>query len=261
MSMCADMRDDSICSQPELLLWDKLELEFLEDGRSGIYMSRIEGFDDDRPVIPRPEWLSGEPYFAEGASCAITYFGPACAYRFESRVLRSFDSGGRRMYVLAAPESFEKIQRRKFARVEIAVSFRFKDVTPVIAGLSKYEALEWRFSKTEDLSAGGLLFVCDHEIKVGSVLAVQLSFPGPCWVFRTLAKVIRCERDRSGRWFVGIELVTREELRSSLPTVDMSLFPRQYQTFGENESNLIANVVFKEEVKIRRREYHKESEL
>ncbi|MFH1891338.1 MAG: flagellar brake protein [Candidatus Zixiibacteriota bacterium] len=259
--MRADKTGTAKLVTPELSIWDKLELEFLLGGRSGTYLTRIEGFEEECPIIARPEWLSGEPLFCEGSPCGVTYFGPVCAYRFASKVLRSFTSNQREMYVLAAPRSFERIQRRRFARVEISIAFRFKEVSRVIAGTERYDDLEWQHSSTHDLSAGGILFSSDHAIKPGSILSVQLSLPATGWVFRTLAKVARCERDAAGMWLIGFELISREEFSVKIGNIDLSFFPEPYQTFGENERNLISNFVFNEEVKIRRREYHKESEL
>jgi len=259
--MNADRADIATLVAPELSIWDKLELEFLLGDRSGIYMTRIEGFEEECPVISRPEWLRGEPLFSEGSPCGVTYFGPVCAYRFASKVLRSYMANHRKMYVLAAPQSFERIQRRSFARVEISISFRFKEVSSVIAGTKRYDDVEWQNSSTQDLSAGGILFSSDHAIKPDSILSVQLSLPEAGWVFRTLAKIARCEKDVTGMWLIGLELISREEFAEKVGNVDLSIFPKPYQMFGECERNLISNFVFNEEVKIRRREYHKESEL
>lgn len=259
--MCADKINTARKVVPQLELWDKLELEFHLGNRSGVYMTRIEGFEKRCPVIGRPDWIRGELLFSEGSPCTVTYFGAVCAYRFASRVLRSFMSDDRKVYLLSAPESFERIQRRRYARVAISLAFRFKEVSTVVSGTEKYDDVEWQCSSTEDLSAGGVLFSCDHPIARGTILAVQMSLPASGCVFRTLAKVARNEKNASGLWFIGVELISREEFSSKIRNVDLSRFPEAYQSFSEKERNLISNFVFNEEVKIRRREYDKESEL
>jgi len=239
----------------ELRIWDRIELDFFEKERSGQYIARIEDIRAEGLVISRPEWMRGEPLFTVGAVCRVTYIRQICAYQFASKVMQSATEKGKRHYVLSAPVSIRRIQRRRFVRVDLATPFHFKDMSEVLSGGKQFIDVEWREATTHNLSAGGIGCYVPSEIQKGSVLAVKLTLPELDRTFQMLGRIARCVKEKDAvRWYVGIELFTREEMASKLRNVRVTKIPDALKRFGEWERNVLVNFIFNEEIKIRRRE-------
>ena len=241
-------------NDPNLRIWDKLELKFFDGDKSGLYIAKIEDMLDGGFAIDRPEWVSGEPLFAEGVSCLVTYTRPMCRYQFSSEVLSSFKNRNKLFYVLSLPESIRRIQRRRFVRVEVAMPFQLMEIKQVIEGSKKFEEVEWKEAITLNLSASGIGFYFPVEISVGSIVAVKMNIPDIKEGFQTLGRIVRCFRKNEEKWFIGMEFFTREEMTFKLREVNLSEIPRSFTRFGERDRNIVVNFIFSEEVRIRRRE-------
>jgi c-di-GMP-binding flagellar brake protein YcgR len=242
-------------SDRELKLWDKLDMEFFDGEQSGQYVARIEDIRAEGLIISRPDWLKGEPLFAEGAACLITYYRKICAYQFGSRVVRSMTENKKLLYVLAPPVTIKRLQRRRLVRVDFTTPFQFVDISEVENSGGHLDLLQWEKATTLNLSAGGIGCQFSREMDKGTVLALRLTLNGLGRTFETLGRIARCASDGdTGRFYVGIELFTREEMTPRLHNVNLSMIPDSLKQFSEWERNMLINFIFNEEIKIRRKE-------
>jgi c-di-GMP-binding flagellar brake protein YcgR len=239
----------------ELKLWDKLDLEFFYGEQTGQYVGRIEDIREEGLIISRPDWRKGEPLFAEGAVCLITYYRQICAYQFGSRIVRSMTENKKRLYVLSPPVAIKRLQRRRLVRVDFTTPFQFAEISEVENCGGNLDLFQWEEATTLNLSAGGIGCHMSREMDKGTLLAMRLTVHGLGRTFETLGSVARCVSDGdTGMWYVGIELFTREEMTSRLQDVNLSKVPDSLKQFSEWERNLLVNFIFNEEIKIRRKE-------
>ena|GEM_PF-424230 len=239
----------------ELKLWDKLDLEFFDGEQTGQYVARIEDIREEGLIISRPDWQRGEPLFAEGAVCLITYYRQICAYQFGSRVVRGMTENEKRLYVLSPPVAIKRLQRRRLVRVDFATPFQFVEISEAENSGGHLDLLRWEEATTLNLSAGGIGCRMSREMDKGTLLAVRLTVHGLGKTFETLGRVARCASDDDdGKWYVGIELFTREEMTSRLHNVNLSKVPDSLKQFSDWERNMLVNFIFNEEIRIRRKE-------
>jgi c-di-GMP-binding flagellar brake protein YcgR len=238
----------------ELRLWDRLELEFIRGKQTGIYVARIEDLRKDGIVINRPEWLRGEPLFGEGASCIVTYVRQICAYRFGAEIISAFMEGKKKLYLLSLPRSVKRVQRRRFVRVDVAADLQFARISDDVGRIKAFKDLTWCEVKTRNISAGGIGFIYGEKIEKGTVFAVKLHIPRLNKTFQTLASVARCVRDEDAeRWFVGMQMFTREEFSSGLRSINQNKIPGFFKKFSYKEQNELVNFVFSEEIRVRQK--------
>lgn len=239
----------------ELRLWDKLDLEFFDGEQTGQYVARIEDITEEGLIISRPDWQRGEPLFAEGAVCLITYYRQICAYQFGSRIVRSMTENKKRLYVLSPPVAIKRLQRRRLVRVDFTVPFQLAEISEAVNSGGHLGTLRWEEATTLNISAGGIGCHMSREMDKGTLLAVRLTLHGLGRTFETLGRIARCASDHdTGMWYVGIELFTHEEMTSEMQNINLSMIPDSLKHFSEWERNMLINFIFNEEIKIRRKE-------
>ena len=94
-------------------------------------------------------------------------------YEFETHLI-SYEYKGRKSFlVLAKPENIQRIQRREYYRLKIALPLYFRPYSAVPA--RKPQA--FRLVETMDLSGGGLLFTSETLLKKDCFLELLLELP------------------------------------------------------------------------------------
>ena len=122
-----------------------------DNGATKRYPSRIEDFDAHTLSLTSPLKNRKPVYLPTGSSVNIWYQDSLAAYTFKASVIRNKDEG-LALLVITKPDKVNRIQKRKFVRVNcnINVLLGFKDLVGNIENLS---------CVTRDLSAGGMMLV------------------------------------------------------------------------------------------------------
>jgi c-di-GMP-binding flagellar brake protein YcgR len=94
------------------------------------------------------------------------------------------------------PSGFE---RRTYIRLNSKVNLRYALVKSKEEALKKRGLTPEQLSVTKNISAGGLLFVADEELPLGSFLELKLELPDGEGQIECLAKVVRIEEIESDR--------------------------------------------------------------
>ena len=94
------------------------------------------------------------------------------------------------------PSGFE---RRTYIRLNSKVNLRYAPVKSKEEALKKRGLTPEQLSVTKNISAGGLLFVADEELPLGSFLELKLELPDGEGQIECLAKVVRIEEIESDR--------------------------------------------------------------
>jgi len=160
-------------------------LEHLHPGRSlGLHL-------DD------PSWLDG---LASGKAICIRFTRDHdAAYLFTAPLLDTRPDSHAQLWV-AWPTAVHRVQARRHVRLHILV-----DLTWAPAGPRRLSSIDaerpWRTGRTLDLSAGGLSLFTDDDLRVGSVLIVQLQIPGRTDPVELAARtrVVRAELPAGGQ--------------------------------------------------------------
>ncbi len=96
----------------------------------------------------------------------------------------------------------EGSERRNFIRLSARVNIRYHLFEPGEKEAKK-EATPEHLSVTENISAGGLLFVCDEPLPVSSIIELNLEFPEREKAIECLAKILRVEQ-RGDSWETAV---------------------------------------------------------
>jgi len=239
-------------NEKELRLWDRLELLFEERDQQGEYITRIEDLSDMGAVVARPEWISGEPLLKDGTICSVTFVRPSCAYGFNAKIKRFQRKDAKEYWLLDLPKDVNRIQRRRYVRVDVTLPFRFK-VLEDIKSTKDFDDIEWEEGKTRNLSAGGIGFEWEEKLSKEDSIAVALELPERDKTIRTIARVARIIEEEEGKFLIGLELLHSADIGSAFRGLKLDAIPKMYRRFSDRDRNELANFVFAEEVAIRRR--------
>lgn len=89
------------------------------------------------------------------------------------------------------------MDRRAYARLNSKVNLSYKVVKSQGELIARGYEPE-RLSKTKNISAGGLLFVSDESLPMGSILEMAIEAPGNAGPIKCLARVVRVEEIEKG---------------------------------------------------------------
>ncbi len=105
--------------------------------------------------------------------------------------------------------------RRSAERAKRVLSIQYR----LVQKGKKTEISDWHLSATEDMSFGGLSFLCDTELKIGSALELHVVMSGVLDVYNGLGKVIRAERKKTGAYYkIAVKFVQSVTQKRSAKT-------------------------------------------
>ncbi len=85
-------------------------------------------------------------------------------------------------------------ERRAFQRIKISVSVWHGRAYKNHAELRKEESGPEQFSVTKDISAGGLVFISNETMPVGSIVEIKIEIPGVSGFIECTGRVVRTEK-------------------------------------------------------------------
>jgi len=91
-------------------------------------------------------------------------------------------------------------ERRVYHRLDSKVNIRYK-VFKSVQDLSKGKITPEHLSVSKDISAGGVLFVSDESLSVGSILELKIELPDGKEPIESMARVVRVEEKEEGKHY------------------------------------------------------------
>ncbi len=146
---------------------DKVWLEVLAGNYKGSYPSVVEGVNRDAIVVGHPFIKSALLPLAHGTKVRVTFKGRGALYTFESRV-KGRGSEGVFVLYLELPEKIDRIQRRRFVRLEVILPFYYK----------KDSEERYKSGMIKDISGSGVRAVVDRSVNVGDTLQLFIDLYG-----------------------------------------------------------------------------------
>jgi c-di-GMP-binding flagellar brake protein YcgR len=183
-----------------------VEIELPEVGKVR-YRSRVEGIFSNKITLAAPLQQGQIVDLSPGTKVKVSYADQLAVYSFISRVI-SLNRPSPPTVTLGEPYDFQRTQRRNFVRVEANLSIVFAQVD------ENYEPVGGTCSGTTvDLSGGGLMFICNVELKCGDILdtTVYISDKDSA---KALGRVVRFVENRpkaKQKYSVGLEFTVIEE--------------------------------------------------
>ena len=231
----------------KLQLWDRLELRFETEGQESIYLGRVQDLTAEHIIIDRPIWISGPPAMTSAACLQATFMRSDAAYKFSSQLVNEVDSPPNG-WCLSRPVEIERCQRRHSYRLAIKMPVYLTplnesdtDLQPEVIG------------QLVELSTCGLRARVPVALEIDQLLLLWLDIPESEINLMTVGKIRRLCSEGDLDCDYGIEFYTSAELESLLTNAQRKRVPDDYTHHQENEKTALANFIFAEQVKLRRR--------
>jgi len=182
---------------------------------SRVYATRIEDMDEDTITIGAPMEKGYVIPLRKGLKLILGVPKSDALYGFYAEVVER-KTGYVPLIVLKKSSLSRRIQRRKYVRISSAVSSEVKILyLPPAGGAPKGKpVLPAKITKSDlkekNISAGGMLLVCDKEIPKGTRLKIALNLPDG--TLETRAEVVRVTKDKERKEFeIGTQFLNMEE--------------------------------------------------
>lgn len=141
---------------------------FYPEELEGEYRSNVHDVDFERNILTlsMPSFKGRLVPLPKGTRCTVKVIEKSALYTFRTVVLESGrGADGFPITKVPFPENLQRIQRRRYKRLELVLEGTFR--------LSTEDTNPKRFV-TKDISAGGMLMVTSEVLMVGQVVFVDL---------------------------------------------------------------------------------------
>jgi c-di-GMP-binding flagellar brake protein YcgR len=230
-------------------LWERVTIVLQKGGRKSEFASRIEDIRQGSYVLEMPIRQSGELSLSKGDNLEVTYSKAESAYTFKASILDLFEEDGAVAIERKSPTS--RLQRRKFIRLDISgkIAFRALDNSS-----GKGNGFGPEISGTLlNISAGGLLFECAHQLKSNSLILLDFTLKGRHALKDVLAVVKRCEAAKGKKHLVGAEFMTRSHYKEHGLEKLEEFLPPGCGTFDENLQKLVLRFIYDQQFEAKKR--------
>lgn len=133
--------------------------------------------------------------------------------------------------------------RRRFIRIDIDEPISFSTIKSPEGGFWKIGEGMTGTGEILNISAGGVLMFCKEPVLEGAILAMSMKVEGAESLDNILGIVKRTEID-SGGYLIGIESISREQLRDTLSEVEITSLPENAASFADRLRSMLARYIY-----------------
>lgn len=187
---------------------DKIDITYLHQNNGKVYKSSVFDFIEENVLeIGMPTEGGKMVLFQVGFECSMFFYTQKGIYTCEGKVLDRYKKDGFYMMSVKIISIPKKYQRRDFYRVETSIDFSYYKITKEVAELESTEDLfeeitnpnyipEKKLARTLDISGGGVRFLTDEDLEVGSFILTVLRLMNEKvdQTFYLVAEIIACGR-------------------------------------------------------------------
>jgi c-di-GMP-binding flagellar brake protein YcgR len=176
------------------------KLEILVDEK--YFNSNIQDITEEYIAISIPIKAGEYVPLSNGATIDVIYYEEENCYKFQTSVIgRKFENIP--ILLIAKPKEIKKIQRRKYVRVPLISTVKYKNLkNESRTNPSTVEKSEYLKAVLIDLSGGGMRVKVSEEIKLGDFLLVSITINEEETLIVGQAK--RIVKDDEGRFSCGL---------------------------------------------------------
>ena len=236
----------------ELRIWEKISI-IAGDGReAGVYEARVEDIINGGIIVSNPEFVSGHTLLRNDVAAVVQFTREDAAYQFQSRVRMQNDNNLRRV-ILTPPKSFQRVQRRMFARVEVPLHVYYA-LPPTDGKWSAWEkSATWLDTYAVDVSAGGIQLKMPEQTPVGAVLFLRVCDLESADTPTDLVSICRRSCIRDGQAYAGLEFITSGEIAGTLTKLGLARLPEKYKHFDRRAQDRLASLLFHKQIELRQK--------
>ena len=202
----------------DIRIGTKLEVEIPEYTKINAesttsYISQLADVVDDNTISIVSPMSEGKLKFLSRDLSIIIYY---LSERQELLYFRGIVKGHRKsgaldIFDVAIASEFNKIQRRRFYRLDVVLNCQYKVIEQQLISTDRleFEQLDPSHVKnayTKNISGSGFCLILEEAVEAGSVLDISMDLEGSAKV-RVLAKVIRILNDKSKKLEVGLHYI------------------------------------------------------
>lgn len=186
---------------------DKIDIVLLHQKNDKVYKSSFYDFLSPTEIeIGMPTFGGKMVLFQVGLACQFFFYTQKGIYTCDMVIKERYKKGN--LYMLSAKITgpLKKHQRRDYFRVDCSLDFYYYAVPKEVAQLPTTEEifevisdLEYmekvRFAQSKDISGGGIRFMANEDIEVGSyvVSVIQLTNEKVDKTFYLVTEIIACD--------------------------------------------------------------------
>ncbi len=193
----------------------KLEVEIPEYGNkinenTTSYISQLVDVIDDKNIsIASPMREGRLKFLSRDTSLIIYYMNEKQELLYFKGVVKGHrKSGALDIFDVTIASEFNKIQRRRFYRLDVVLTCKYAVVNEQLISTDNLEFTnidnaQLKSAFTKNISGSGFCMVLDESIASGSVLDISIDLEGLASV-RVLAQVIRSSGEKNKKYEVGL---------------------------------------------------------
>ncbi len=236
----------------ELAIFDKISLIVGEGNEAGVYQSRIEDLVNGGVIISDPEFVSGHSLLRGGIDVRVQITRKDAAYQFHSRV-HGQKSSGLKQVILTPPRRLERVQRRMFARVDLATKIAYGKVSDNLDWSDWEQQLTWHKTVSANVSGGGVMMRLPELMKQGQLVVMQVEIFAEIDLPKHVPAI--CRRSFKSEDFIygGFEYIKAEDLSSHFKSGDLAKVQRIFQSFSNHAQDNLVTLLFNKQIEQRQK--------
>lgn len=185
---------------------DKIDITYLHQNNGKVYKSSVFDFLDDGVIeVGMPTEGGKMVLFQVGFECSLFFYTQRGMFICDGKVLERYKKDGFYMMSVRIMSVPKKYQRRDFYRVSCSIDFNYYRISNEVAEMETTEDLfeeiadpKYIIEKTpavsQDISGGGIRFIADEELAVGSYVltVIRLTNDKIDQTFYLVTEIVDC---------------------------------------------------------------------
>lgn len=235
-------------------IWERLQLMFGEEGNEGNYSCRLSDIEDDRLVITRPNFERGNSLMADNRVVRVYCTRADAVYSFTARIKEMEPGQADQMYLLDLGH-ISRVQRRRFVRLENRlIRLKYMVLPHPISEPVNLSSNRFVDSKSDNLSAGGLLISVDEKVAVDDLMALSIVSCDLNSLPEYLLAICRHIRNNiDHQRMAGIEFILHEDLPRYLDDLEVKMIPEAAVQYDDRTQNKLVAEISTEELILRQK--------
>jgi c-di-GMP-binding flagellar brake protein YcgR len=234
---------------PVIALWERLTLALHKDGELTEFLTRVEDIKKNSLTLEMPVRHSGRGSISKGDEVEVSYNRKDACYTFKANITDLFE-GESGSIEISRNDDIRRVQRRKFVRLDISGEMKFRILD--ISDSSGRDIGPQNPGSLLNISAGGVLFETESEIREGVLLILNFTLRGNESLENILASVKRVETADDDYHLVGAEFITDENMAEFGLDALKDYLPPGTGTFDKNLQKLVVQYIHRQQVRMRR---------
>ncbi|MCP4634028.1 MAG: hypothetical protein GY855_13970 [candidate division Zixibacteria bacterium] len=241
--------------EPPLKPWEQIEIIVGENNNVGKYKARIEDFPDGFLQISDPILVDGVTLLRNNTDIKVNIVRKDAIYQFTSNITKE-KRKGEVVTKITFPNSFYRVQRRQFFRLEINEKLEYAKIPPQKDFTLKKSPLKWRESQIVNISGGGILIELGEEIQPEEMFLLKINIFKDIELPEIVAGICRWKCSKDEKVFAGFEFIMKDRLHLFLIEKVINRLPKAIQDFDNYAQSKLTYHIFEMQ-----RDFHKKGLL